>query len=474
MKKNKLSENLVNIDAGYIQEPLLSFNEDYHHVDPKTGIISSAPKSFNSDKHPSEVKLGFIGLAEIVNNAKRWIERGADGMDGSENYIRFPGFKNDRGFRSRIRFSDDWNSILRRIDINDILEIRNSRERFEKMLDILKDALDLIANKDSTPDYIIIALSEDIIKRCRTADYLEKGRGLIHRDLRRAIKAIAMKYRIPTQILLQETVEDKTGDEISKIYWNFFTGLYFKSGGFPWGPVGLQQGTCYIGISFFHPLGDLNSKVQTSLVQAFDDKGDGLVLRGHEFIWDKDKTGTNSPHLSGHDAFILVDMVLNQYQQEMKQNPRRVVVHKTSRFWTEEKDGFVNALRNRVNHFDLVAMNNQSTVRLIPTNKYPPLRGTFFSVGNLDYLYTTGYITELKEFHGLHVPSPIYIADHIGHDTSREELLNEILILTKMNWNSAKLGGLLPITIRFSRRVGDIMREISNNQEPLKSYRFYM
>ena len=57
---------------------------------------------------------------------------------------------------------------------------------------------------------------------------------------------------------------------------------------------------------------------------------------------------------------------------------------------------------------------------------------------------------------------------------SLEQIANEILGLTKMNWNSSALGGLMPITIRFSNMVADIMREIPQGQIPLASYRFYM
>ena len=48
------------------------------------------------------------------------------------------------------------------------------------------------------------------------------------------------------------------------------------------------------------------------------------------------------------------------------------------------------------------------------------------------------------------------------------------MILTKMNWNSARLGGLLPITLRFSRMVGDILKELPDGIEPLPNYKFYM
>jgi hypothetical protein len=53
-------------------------------------------------------------------------------------------------------------------------------------------------------------------------------------------------------------------------------------------------------------------------------------------------------------------------------------------------------------------------------------------------------------------------------------LLTEILALTKMNWNGANYGGLLPITLRFARLVGDILREIPPECEPLPQFKFYM
>ena len=165
--------------------------------------------------------------------------------------------------------------------------------------------------------------------------------------------------------------------------------------------------------------------------------------------------------------------VLDRYSQEMRQPPRRVAVHKTSRYWPEERQGFWRALGSRVNRFDLLALTPQSEVRLMPASKYPPLRCTRFGVGELDYLYTTGFIAELGEFHGMHVPSPLQISDHAGQDTSREVLLREILTLTKMNWNSAHLGGLFPVTIRFSRLVGDILREVPSDIEPMPQFKFY-
>jgi hypothetical protein len=49
-----------------------------------------------------------------------------------------------------------------------------------------------------------------------------------------------------------------------------------------------------------------------------------------------------------------------------------------------------------------------------------------------------------------------------------------MLVLTKMNWNSANMDGLMPITLRFSRVVGDILREVPEQEVPEPNYAYYM
>ncbi|NJO81707.1 MAG: hypothetical protein HC828_02335 [Blastochloris sp.] len=462
------------LTCSYLPEPLLAFGDAGLHIDPKAGIARYGPYSYAPVRgHPKSVQVGFIGTAETIEKAHQWLEMCAQGVKGSEKHPEFPGYQGDRGFFSNLEFDDAWNEQLTQTELHTGLTQRASRARFEYMLGLLEDKLRLLALKEFPPRYIIIGLPNDVIRRCRSVRYTDKELGVVHRDLRRAFKARAMKYHIPTQFLRQPTMEGKDKDHPSKIAWNFFTGLYSKAGGIPWAPVGLEPGTCYIGIGFYRPLGSKFAMMQTSLAQAFDQHGRGLVLRGPDFEWDMKKHKGRSPHLNEQQAAALMTLVLNRYQEEIKQTPRRVVVHKTSQYWDEERTGFQSVLQERVTRYDLLALNPQTNVRLLAESMYPPLRGTHFSVGNLDFLYTTGFIAALEEFHAMHVPSPLRIADHIGQDSSRETLLQEILILTKMNWNSARLGGVLPITIKFSRLVGDILREVSD-REPLPQFKFYI
>jgi hypothetical protein len=444
-------------------------------VDPKIGIARFGPKSLKvADRHPTSTRVGFIGTAATIEAAQEWMEINARGIPGDKDHPAFPGYSHDRGFHSDLIFNARWTEPITRSEQDTLLATRGKKDTFESCLGLLDDKMRLLSKKDLAPEYVVLALPETLRNKCGTVNYIDQSGARVHRDLRRAFKALATNHRIPTQLADQATIEFRDPDNPTKIAWNFFTGLYFKSGGMPWGPIGLMPGSCYIGISFYRGLSTTDPRVHTSLVQAFDDHGEGLVLRGPDFIWDEEEQQSRSPHLNAEVAYGLVNLALNRYWGEMKQHPQRVVIHKTSRWWLEEAAGCREALKNRVAKYDLVALQAQDSVRLLPASKDPALRGTRFSVGDLDYLYTTGFVAELGQFHGSHVPSPVQIAHHLGYDTPRETILNEILVLTKMNWNSSRLGGLMPITLKFSKLVGEILREIPPDIEPQPQQKFYM
>ena len=55
-----------------------------------------------------------------------------------------------------------------------------------------------------------------------------------------------------------------------------------------------------------------------------------------------------------------------------------------------------------------------------------------------------------------------------------EEIATEILALTKLNWNRARLGGKKPITLLTAQRVGQILRHVPSDVAPAPSYANYM
>lgn len=457
----------------HLPEPLLKFGAGGRHIDQRAGIARYGPRSYGTTRHPSQVRVGIIGSAESIAAAAQWVADISAGVTGTDTQPSFPGCMSDRGFFTKLEIDDRWNEKLTQREIRALVKSRDlKRRRFDELVQLIDDRTRLLAERDQSPQYLLICLPDDIISKFRAITYKE-GPVHVSRDLRRTLKANLMRYRIPTQLLRLATTDGRDSTPVARIAWNFFSGLYFKAGGLPWGPTGMQHGTCFVGISFFRPLGK-PSVMRTSLAQAFDERGEGLVLRGHDFEWDPDREGTRSPHLSSDQAASLVKSVLQRYQREQKQTPARVVIHKKSRFWPKERAGFQEILDSQVSAYDLVALRRQRDVRLVTTSLYPPLRGTRVQIGDLDYLYTTGFIPELAEFHGMHVPSPIQLADHVGQDTPRRRLLEEVLVLTKMNSNSCNFAGSLPVTLEFSQLVGDILRAVPEGIDPLPQFKYYM
>lgn len=462
------------ISTQWFEEPSLLFANDAQHVDPKVGIPLYGPRSLGTPRHKQEVHVGFVGTAETIDRAMTFLNTCADGVDGDDDHAPFPGFRPDRGFRAELRANGSLTEVITRREVQDLLGIRSSRQRFEQTLGLLQERVALLSERDHPLDYVLVSLPEDLYKSCRAVDYVDRNTGKIHRDLRRAFKASTMQYRKPTQLFRDSTTRlipsRRQLDHESEVAWNLFTGMYFKTDGLPWGPAGLPPSSCFVGVSFFRPLGEVSS-LRTSVAQAFDENGEGLVLRGHNFHWDEDRNG-KSPHLTEELAGELIAMVMERYERERKHLPHRLVLHKSSRFDDAERSGFEQALRH-VNQYDLVALSPNHDVRLVRAGKYPPLRGTSFSIGDVSYLYTTGFLTSQDRYPHGHVPSPLQVIDHVG-DTARSQLMQEVLNLTKMNWNSANMAGLLPITLGFSRLVGDVLREVPPGEIPEPKYKYYI
>lgn len=483
MKMNKvrrtrpLDLNTVTASSSWSDEPKLLFANGFEHPDPKVGIPLFGPRSYGTARHPQEVHIGFIGPAEAVDGAQEYYASASAGVSGEGDHMPFPGFLKDIGYRSELRFDSSMVEKITRQETLQLFSIRKRRDRFDAALSLLDSKLGSLAGKDHPLDYVVVVLSPDLHSKCKVVDFNQKGLGVVHRDLRRAFKARAMKYRKPTQILLETTTgklsTTRKLDHQSTIAWNLFNGLYFKCDGLPWSPTGLPPNSCFIGISFYRPLGQA-STLRTSVAQAFDENGEGLVLRGHSFTWNEDEQG-KTPHLNAELAEQLIDLVLGKYQQQRNgQLPQRVVVHKSSRYEQDERLGFDKALQ-QVSQYDLVALTPVSYARLIRSGQYPPLRGARFTIGQTSYLYTSGYLHTREEYPHGHVPSPLQITDHVG-DTSLRQLADELMVLSKMNWNSANFSGLMPITLRFSRLVGDILKEYHESEEsgPLPQYKYYM
>jgi hypothetical protein len=227
------------------------------------------------------------------------------------------------------------------------------------------------------------------------------------------------------------------------------------------------DGSCFVGISFHHRRTTQRHFVYSSLAQAFSSEGDGFAIRGDAVPWNDERV---QPRLSEEQALYLLSKVLDAYRDRAGRDPLRVVVHKTSNFTPDENAGIAQALRS-VPVIELLTL-RPSEFRMLRDGTYPPHRGTYCSVNDDAFLFTSGYMPAYRTYPGPHVPAPIELVAGGGVDT--EAAANDVLALTKMNWNSASAFMGLPITLNFAQKVGAVMGEIPPDVEPHPSLRFYM
>jgi hypothetical protein len=515
-RSSLLNEGKMRIQAQLLDEPDLLFGRMGRNPNPKFGLAEYGPFDVSEQSGGvREIQVGVIGTGQTIEDCKTWLrfcEREIEAVEGkARQYPRFPGFNEAPPFHCCLKLHQNLEQRLTTSEIDSITGVADDESRFDKALDLFEKKMSLML-EFSNPDVIVLALPDEIADSCWSlggerlrrrrkglsraerlllriierdrqsgqghlfpeAFELEEDLKPIYRDFRRALKARMMRWRCPIQIGLPSTWRDSANvQDAATRAWNFFVALYYKAGGRPWSLGDVDDGTCFVGVSFYQVATEKMNYMYASLAQVFDRRGDGIVVRGDKFDWDPSSWG-RSPHLPRLAAESVLRKALDKYREISLTNPKRVVVHKSSKYWADELSGFRDAARG-ISQYDFVAMYQRGT-RFFREGAYPPLRGTLCQVGDCaSYLYTSGYTPNLGTYPGPYVPEPVEIVEHFG-DSSVQQLSREILSLTKLNWNSATFSCGFPMTLFFAREVGKILSEVSEADAPTiqSSYRFYV
>lgn len=208
------------------------------------------------------------------------------------------------------------------------------------------------------------------------------------------------------------------------------------------------------------------------MAQVYDERGEGVIVRGKPVQLAKDDP---TPHLSEHDALDLVSHALKEYRGEHKHLPARLVMHKSSKYDDAEMRGFNRAVDSQdLESADFLVVGAART-RLFRRGNYPPLRGTFLSLDQRHHvLYTRGSVPYYATYPGMYVPRPLKFQIARG-DTNPRKLAEEILALTKLNWNNTQFDGGEPITMRVARQVGKVLKYVATEGGVVQPrYSFYM
>lgn len=484
----------------FLEEPTIEVGEGVSAPEPKMGWTLVGP--LGSQTATYAINLGLIGDANSIEGTKNLIRRLNSAAYGSEKnflHLEFPGIS-----RFRIALNVEWIAQIDADSTKKQIESTGSfPERVEVAARIIKEKInELMEDRDPAPEVLILAYPKIIDYYCieqavghrglrrktKVEKFIEKVRSRhisLDRffeeppaapfkpyDLRSMVKAICMQYNVPIQILRPVTTEPYNPErpqreEDATTFWNLVVALFYKANHIPWRVHGLMSDTCYLGVSFFKDRDDV-SNVRTALAQVFAIDSEGYVFKRGKATVDE----YNAPHVTKDDASGMAGHAVSVFARNNLHPPRRLVVHKTSRFTPEEIEGFRAGITADIK-LDLVAFGSRS-IKLVRWGMNPPPRGTMVRLPDQSViLYTFGYIPYLDAYPGPRVPAPLEILEHHGA-TQIDTICREILALTKLNWNNAKFCTKAPITIGFARRVGSILRNLPPDTDLADRFKFYM
>lgn len=485
---------MTTVIVNQLDEPSLEFGGGTDER-VKEGLTAFGPYSLRlGPRHPQQVRVGLVGPAETLAKARAFLDRMQESIPtlGDMQLQRppFPGFEST--FKSQLLLDESWSHTIPDDVLARALEL-DPPKAFRELLALWTAGLErLRVHSDPPPDLILCAIPDEVLKHCHRVrfadapvkpneqlslfdeqpDTIEAVTGpeaLLERDFRRALKASAMRVAAPIQIVTPNLFGPIPGrhDDPASRAWNLGIALFYKAGGAPWRVATPELDTLYIGISFHHRWHRGGHTVYAGLAQAFYPGSEGFALRGGE----AEKTPEDLRlRLSEDESARLISDVLDHYRLRRSRDPRRVVVHKTTAFDEGERRGALRALDN-VPEVEFVALRT-SAFRLLRQGDYPPRRGSLTTVGDRAFLLTTGYQPNRKTYKGSHIPVPLDLV--LDHETNRDRAAADVMALTKLNWNSAVDHMAFPVTLAFAQKVGTIMAEVAEDEEPQTRFSYYI
>jgi hypothetical protein len=493
----------------FIQEPEPEFGSNGRHIDIRFGLMNYGPLDRDLQTAPEQIRIGVVGSGESVEGFTGWIAACREGVDAKVSkqpnlFPRFPGFGDNSMLRADLISDASLQRTVRDKDIQQLCARTDDNEVVREAASMFLDELTALVEKGKA-DVLVCAVPFPLLKRMWTVRDVEPkeqktpevtaggaskqeaapppDRHEPPEDFHDLLKAHAMSLGVPLQLVLPSTYDDskrlrqvardalrKPQDEATRA-WNLYVALYYKAGGVPWRLVRDpgQLTVCYVGVSFYESLDQ--SALLTSTAQIFNERGEGIILRGGAATVTKED---RQPHLDAGGAEQLLTAALKAYRGEHKTQPARVVLCKTSSYSADELAGFQAALdAHDIETVDLLNVGETHT-RLYRGGEYPPLRGTFLSKSDTKHvLYTRGSVDFYETYPGMYVPRPVGLTFANVASTPRA-IAQELLALTKMNWNNTQFDNSEPIIVTAARKVGKILKYTDAAVTPKTRYSFYM
>lgn len=305
----------------------------------------------------------------------------------------------------------------------------------------------------------------------------------VYFDLHDSLKIYCAGKGIVTQIIEERSVHTK--NDMAKIMWGLSIAIYAKAIGKLWKPRITRYDTAYIGLSYVQSIKN-DEKISIGCSQLFDSEGNGMELYLRPL---KDpQIIQRNPYMRSGDACRLMNNLKRIYDESVPLHKlNRIVIHKTTHFTKEEMEGITKGLAG-VDNIELLQIQEFSAWRAIrfqndTATPFPIQRGTVIPLGKDTFLIWTHGSVQHDELAGKKlnyyknsrgIPAPLLVKRFMGK-SSAEELVDEILMLTKMNWNSGDgLYKILPVTLDFAKTLSRVAKQDLVVYDRPYDFRYFM
>jgi len=486
-------------------EPQLEFASGGVLEHPCDGLTLFGPADNNTNLEiPRKISYGVIGTQNGVTSFCEFV-KALNHPILTDNYLKdvfwphYPGF--EEAFHSKLSDEPAWTSEL---DTLELKRLATDRDDHKRVFGVTSLFLNRMRGAKKPLDFFVVVVPDFVFTNCRAISRFQVGHG--HRiskreqrlraqmldffesyepeqyswslDFRFQMKARAMELNAPIQIIRESTLrlakaERRVGGRqltpLSDRAWNLSTSLYYKAGGKPWRLNGAREGVCHVGISF---MDTETSNTATSAAQMFGNDGDGIVVPGDEGPWASERKGRY--HLNKESARRLLSNALAAHHSLHGKKLKEIFLHSRSAINEEEFEGYQEACPEGTKLVAVRVAPERMGLRLFRAGTQPVLRGTFWEVSpKRGFLWGAGFKPRLRAYDGEEVPQPLCIDIQHG-DADVMEVAKDIFALTKLNYNSCRLGESQPATIHFSRTVGEILASNRTAKSHKPHFKYYI
>ena len=200
--------------------------------------------------------------------------------------------------------------------------------------------------------------------------------------------------------------------------------------------------------------------------------------------------GKMNPYMDRDEARSMMSELREQYyQSDPISTLNRIVIHKTTPFMREEIIGITQAFEG-IKNIELIQIQAYSPWRAIRFGLQPSKDADNFAVkrGTTMQLYADSFLLwthgciinpdlagQLNYYKGSRgIPTPLLVQRHYGQ-ASGDVLAQEILMLTKMNWNSGdSLYKVLPVTLDFAKILARMSKQDEAIYNKAYDFRYFM